>query len=102
MGSAAHQLAVPAFILDWLPNRDECENFIEISLFCLPRPLVGTERAVSEFRPPARKSAAALAVEFQRLLDTGAARNRADVARLVDRSRAWVTKVLGTGLADID
>lgn len=31
---------------------------------------------------------------FQRLIDTGQARNRAEVARLLGCSRAWVTKVL--------
>jgi hypothetical protein len=33
---------------------------------------------------------------FQAMLDTGQARNRADLARLLGCSRAWVTKVLAT------
>ena len=36
---------------------------------------------------------------FQAMLDTGQARNRAEVARLLGCSRAWVTKVLGAGVA---
>lgn len=35
-----------------------------------------------------------LAQEFQKMLDTGKARNRSDLARQKDVSRAWISKVL--------
>ncbi len=34
---------------------------------------------------------------FQAMLDSGQARNRAELAQFLARSRAWVTKVLGAG-----
>jgi hypothetical protein len=40
--------------------------------------------------PPERAS------RFQAMLDSGEARSRADLARLLGCSRAWVTKVLST------
>jgi hypothetical protein len=70
------------------------QNPVHRFLFSLPVPLIATERQVLPQSPPARKSTADLAAEFQHLLDTGQAKNRADVARLVGCSRAWVTRVL--------
>jgi hypothetical protein len=43
--------------------------------------------------PPPKPNRAAL---FQAMLDGGQIRNRAELARALGCSRAWVTKVLGT------
>jgi hypothetical protein len=39
------------------------------------------------------------AVLFQAMLDDGLVRNRAELARLLGCSRAWVTRVLGADVA---
>jgi len=78
----------------WLPDLDECENFTEIILFSLPRPLIAPRRPFPRKPKPAARSAIDVALEFQRLLDDGLVNSRAEIAERFGISRARVTQVL--------
>jgi hypothetical protein len=80
--------------LNWLPDLDECENFIEIILFSFPSPLLDTERAFLRKPKAVQRSAIEQALEFRRLLDEKVVNNRAEIAESYGISRARVTQVL--------
>ena len=54
-----------------------------------------TEAPVSKPPPEPKPDRAA---RFQQMIDSGVVGNRAELARLLGCSRAWVTKVLGGGI----
>lgn len=85
---------VPKFVIGWLPDLDECENFLEIILFSLPSPLVDAERPFMGNPTPARTNTIEQAFEFQRLLDERLVNSRAEIAERCGISRARVTQVL--------
>lgn len=73
---------------------DECENFLEIILFSLPRALIDTERAFPRQPNAVQMSAIQQALEFQQLLDEKVVNSQAEIAERYGISRARVTQVL--------
>ena len=83
-----------AYCRDWLPDLDECENFLEIILFSLPSPPVNTERAFPRKPKSSLESVIEQAFEFQERLEDGVVNTRAEIAERYGISRARVTQVL--------
>jgi hypothetical protein len=79
---------------DWIPDLDECENFIEIILFSLPSPLVATQRPFPRKPQHNLKPAIEQVFESQRMLDERLVNSRAEIAQRHGISRARVTQLL--------
>jgi hypothetical protein len=75
-----------------LPNVAACENGLAKVIVLLPEHR--NRRQDGELRLPKVAGDLALAERFQGLLDTGAARNRADLARRFRLTRARVTQLM--------
>jgi hypothetical protein len=83
--------AVHASVGDWLPEGLPCKNrFSNLPLPTSRYP----ERADSPLVPPMIVLLLNRAEEFRRLLDSGAVRNQADLARMFCLTRARVTQLL--------
>jgi hypothetical protein len=75
-----------------LPNVTACENGLARVIARLPERR--KRRQDGELRVPKVVADLAMAEEFQRLLDAGEARNRADLARRFRLTRARVTQLM--------
>lgn len=114
-GTVNHEASVPTLVLDWLPGPEKTRTScpaLDVPLFVALTSFGNGRLSVPRLRhafaaedliiPPAplrlpKEAPVQRARRFQAMLDNGEARNRAEVARLLGCSRAWVTKVLGSG-----
>ena len=78
----------------WLPDLDECENFLEVILFSLPSPLIALQRPFPRKPNNSLKGAIGQAFEFQRLLNERVFNSQAEIAVRYGISRARVTQLL--------
>ena len=86
------QDALPCFV--WLPSTGNWGNFSE-QFRMRPRGVPRASESEGERKPRAsRVSAIQRAHEFQRLLDSGEVKNRAEIARRYGVSRARVTQMM--------
>ncbi len=98
------------FYKNWLPGPELIRTFLPISIFCsiahsrkrrFYRICYGvspTHAQLSLHRPsPPHQTMEERAKRFQAMLDSGQVRNRADLARKLGCSRAWVTSALSAG-----
>ena len=92
---------------NWLPGPELIRTFLPLSIFCsiahsrkrrFYRLCYGMSPTHAQLslheRPASHDTSEERARRFQAMLDSGQASNRADLARLLGCSRAWVTKVL--------
>ena len=79
--------------LDWLLDPDSTQDLVRRFALSLLQPMIATQRLFRQTPKSAVRSAIALALEFQRLLDEGVVNSRADIARRYGVSRARVTHV---------
>ena len=78
----------------WLPNADDCGNFVEQFTFCPESMKRRAKRAVSGTSKKQYRHPLLLAYEFQELLEAGLVNSRAEIARRYGLSRARVTQVM--------
>ena len=80
----------PEFAPNGRPERQGYRYAVSL-VAILPRPRASTARRETPWERAAR---------FQLMLDSGNASNRAELARMLGCSRAWVTKVLAAGRSE--